>query len=694
MATLEKIRQRKKILAIVIGAALLAFIIEVGIEALGRQASNSTAAKVGSEKIDITTFQRRVEKETALEQQQNPNAKVDPAVRQQQVLDEMVNETLINKEYDEVGIYVSDSEISNLMIGDQPAQAAVQFAQQGGFESPAQVYDLLTNPSKYQVQPEQLTELRASWDQLRDQIVDQLKMSKLITLVSGSLQANDLDREQMIEDETVTDVINFVKKDVTALADDQYKPTDDELRAEWSKLKPIFKLDEHSRLIHYIAMDIAPSQADVEAANKVADAAYAALQKGRGIDSVRVLGTVTIDTAVLTLDKVTNADLKSFVAGAAVGDTKRNDPMNNQYAMYKLINRFQSVDSVNINFVVVPGAKATQDSVLAQLNAGKPIADLEKSVKGLQAQEDLWQQIAAAPDSTKAKITGAGSNYVVLFATAEGAQLVKVNEMRPAKTFYTLATVSYEAYASTKTSDDLRNKLQDFLNKNKTAEDFAKNAAKAGFDAKQTTISESTPQLGMNPYTGQGIRDTRKAIKWAFDNDEHAVSPIFTDNNNVLVAVAVDAAYNGDYMPFNHPQVYEMLVTRVRAQKKADALFEQYNGKAKDLAGYAAAMGVAVDTTQVVFASNMAAKLEGEPGIVGLVAGMKQGQFSGLWKGQNGVYAVQLVSQDKEKRDISKEELNNRFAQTRGAGLVSNPRALYAILGKATKVKKSLIKFY
>ena len=65
MAVLEKIRARKKILAIVIGAALLAFIIEVGIEALGRQASNSTAAKVGSEKIDIMQFQQRMEKEAA-----------------------------------------------------------------------------------------------------------------------------------------------------------------------------------------------------------------------------------------------------------------------------------------------------------------------------------------------------------------------------------------------------------------------------------------------------------------------------------------------------------------------------------------------------------------------------------------------------------------------------------------------------
>ena len=45
MATLEKIRQRKKILAIVIGAALLAFIIEVGIEAIGRWQQRSRKSR-------------------------------------------------------------------------------------------------------------------------------------------------------------------------------------------------------------------------------------------------------------------------------------------------------------------------------------------------------------------------------------------------------------------------------------------------------------------------------------------------------------------------------------------------------------------------------------------------------------------------------------------------------------------------
>ena len=492
MATLEKIRQRKKILAIVIGAALLAFIIEVGVEALGRQASNSTAVKVGSEKIDIMTFQKRVEQEAA--QDQNQNRQIDAAVRQQQVLEEMINETLLKQEYDKVGIYVSDNEISELMIGKNPAPAVAQFAQQVGAESPAQLYDLLMNPSKMGAQESQVLELRQQWNKLKEDLVKQLKFSKLQTLLAGAIQANDLDRAQMAEDEALTTSINFVKKDFASLADDKYPVTDAELKAEWNKLKPMFRLDEETRRVHYIAVNIVPSPADIEAANKVADEAWAALQKGTGIDSVRILGKVNIDTAKTSLDKLTGA-VKEFASSAAIGATKRDEPVNNRHKMYKLMNKSVSIDSINISMVVVPGNKKTQDSALALLNGGKTAEEVAKAIKGAQAQEDLWQQIASAPDSIKAKIEAAGSNYFVLNSSDQGAQLLKVNEKKAPKTFYTVATITYEAYASTKTSDDLRNKFQDFLNKNKTVADFEKNAAQAGYNAAEAMITPSTPQM-------------------------------------------------------------------------------------------------------------------------------------------------------------------------------------------------------
>ncbi|MBQ9555921.1 MAG: SurA N-terminal domain-containing protein [Muribaculaceae bacterium] len=689
MATLEKIRQRKKILAIVIGAALLAFIIEAGVEAFGRSGGKSAAAKVGKEKIDIMAFQRRVEQEAAKDQQNQQQT--DAAMRQQQVLDEMINEELLKQEYEKLGIYVSNDEITKLMIGQNPAPAVVQFAQQYGAKSPAEFYDFIMNPGKQGVQEAQVLELRNEWNKLQEDLTKQYMFAKLQNLMAGCMQANDLDRKQMAEDESLTNVVTYAKKEYSTVPDDKFPVTDEELKAEWQKLKPMFKTDENVRLIHYIAVNIEPSQEDIAAANRIADAAYIALQKGRGVDSVRVLGTVKIDTAK-TVQKDMPAKVRDFFAGAEVGTTRRDSTSGNNHVMYKLINKELSLDSVELSYVMVQGDAKMQKAVLDQLNSGKTLDDVKKAYpQKVDGQLKQWQRVYNAPDSLKAKIANGGENYFVYMDGEQGATLMKVDSKKAAKTFYTLATVSYEAYASTKTSEDLRDKFQDFLNKNKTVKDFEENAAKAGYNAVEMMISPSTAQLGTGMYGQSGIKDSRKAIKWAFDNKKGDVSPIFSDNNDVMVAVAIDDCYEDGYFPYNFTQGKEFLTNRVRNAKKGEKLMKDYQGKAKDLNGYAALMGVQVDTANVVFASG---DPKIEPRVVGRMSTAKPGTLQGPWKGEDAIYVYQVVRQEKAERKPSKEELDNRYAQQRGAQVFANPRNIYQILTKATKVEKHLIDFY
>lgn len=692
MATLEKIRQRKKILAIVIGAALLAFIIEVGIEAIGRSGGNSAAAKVGNEKIDIMAFQRQVEQEAANDQQNNQQ--MDAATRQQQVLEEMIADKLLEQEYEKLGITVSDWEISQLMIGKNPAPAVTQFAQQAGAKSPAELYDFIMNPGKQGVSEAQVTELRSQWNKLTKDVIKQFKFAKLQNLLAGCIQANDLDLAQMKEEGGITNTILFAKKDYSSLPDDKYPVTDEEIKAKWQEMKPWFKLNEEVRQVHFIAVNIEPNAEDIAAANRVADAAYLALQKGRGVDSVRLLGTVKIDTAKLT-QKDLPVKVRDYFTNAEVGTTRRDSVVNNHHEMYKLINKQMSLDSVDLGYVIVQGDAKMQKDVLGQLNNGKSLDDVKKAYpQKVDGKLSEWQRVFNAADSMKTKIANATPGTFFIFNSGEqGATLMKVNERKPTKMFYTLATITYDAYASTKTSEQLRDKFQNFLNKNKTIKDFEENAAKAGFNATEALITPSTPQLGQSQFGG-GIKDSRKAIKWAFDSKKGDVSPIFSDNNDVMVALAVDDIYADGYMPCTYEAAKEMLVTRIRNSKKGDDLMKQYQGKANDLNGYAAALGEKVDTVNVVFSMSNDPKLGNEPGLIGRMAVAKPGKVQGPWKGKNAVFVYQVIKQDEEKREITKEELNSRYAQTRGAGLVANQRAIQNILTKATKVKKHLIDFY
>ena len=692
MATLEKIRNLKALLAIVIGGALLAFIIEVGIEAIGRSGGNRTAAQVGSEKVDIMEFSRRVEQSLAEDQQNNQQQQKDAAVRQQEVLDEMVNEMLLEQEYKKLGLTVSDTEISELMTGKQPAPAVMQFAQQAGAKSPKELYDFISNPGKQGVQKSQVAELERQWNKLQNDIVKQYKFAKLQTLLAGCMQANDLDRAQLAEDGAVTNVVTFAKKDYASLPDDKYPVSDAELKAEWEKMKPIFKTEEPVRTIHYIAVNIAPSAEDIAAANKVADAAYIALQKGRGVDSVRVLGTVHIDSTVVTKDKLP-VKVRDFFAGAEIGTVRRDTTGGNHHEMYKLINKQMSIDSVDMSYVIVQGDPKMQKEVMDKLNSGTSFEDVKKAYpQKVDGKMNDIQRLYLIADSMKAKINNATiGTYFVYNSAEQGATLLKVNDRKTPKMFYTLATITYDAYASTKTSEDLRDKFQAFLNKNKTVKEFEENAAKAGYNATDALITPSTPMLG---GTYQGIKESRKAIKWAFEGKEGDISPIFSDNNDVLLAVAIDKIYDGEYLPWDFEQGKQLLTQRVRNSKKGDDLMKQYKGKANDLNGYAAAMGCQIDTARVVFSGNGDPKMGSEPGLIGRIATAKPGTLQGPWKGENAVIVYQVVKQEKEERKPTKEELDNRYAQTRGAQVMANPQNIYGILSKATKVKKNLIEFY
>ena len=106
MATLEKIRKRSVLLLVIIGAALVAFIIGDFLNS-GRNifGDGTTVAKVDGEKIDYLAFQQRYSEFT----EQNKNAsQQDAATVQNQVLGTMIQETLSNYMYKQTAMRDQD----------------------------------------------------------------------------------------------------------------------------------------------------------------------------------------------------------------------------------------------------------------------------------------------------------------------------------------------------------------------------------------------------------------------------------------------------------------------------------------------------------------------------------------------------------------------------------------------------------
>lgn len=685
MAALEKIRKRAVLLTVVIGVALLAFIlgdlINSGQAFFG---DGNTIVKVGDEKIDAMEFQKRYETISA-QYQNSGNTVTDGALLQKNVIEGMISEILLDKEIEEVGIYVTETELTDAMTGKGAGQEMVQYAQQRGCESPAQLYDLLFNPAKYGATEQQVAEAKAEWLQLEKEMERMLKQAKLQALIVGAIQANDLDKKSLFEENAVTSQIAYAKADYSSLKDADYEVTDADLKAEYNSKKNMFKLEEEQRVGHVIAVDVVPSAEDLAAAKTMIDTTLAVLRSGEGVDGVRHNSELVIEEGTVRLNDIRDTQIKAFVEKAKVGDVSEPKFVSNLYTIAKLNGKKLEVDSVNVNMVTVQGDKKVQDSIMNALNSGKAFAEVVNN-KTVGGQEDVWQVLMNVADSVKTKVLNAGAGYFPLSSNDQMAYLVKVNKKVAPKNMYDVAFITHKVVPSVKTVNDLRDNLQAFINENNTSELLESKAVAAGYQPMPVVAYSSSPQVN-------GIANSRKAVQWMFGADKGAVSPIFDkENKDKMIVVALDDIYEEGFLPMNEPQVKSMLTQVARNSKKGDALVEKYNGKANDLEGYAQLMNCKVDTAQVTFGQPFIPGLGmGENILTAAVTAAKENELNGVLKGSNAVYVYKVIKHDRTERTPG-AEVERQFARTRGNSAVMQNAD--AILRKAAKVENNMIKFF
>lgn len=690
MAVLEKIRSKSVFLLIVIGVALLAFIIGDFLNS-GRSffGAGTTVAKVDGTKISITDFQRRYEQYN--QQLQASNQKVDGAVVQNQVLQDMVTEQLLEEEAEALGIDVTDAEITEAMTGQGAVPAVVQMARQLGLESPAQLHDLVFNPGKYGAQDADVAQVRAQWLEMEKNVTNQLKYQKIGVLLSGAIQANDLDKEAIAADMSTASTVDLVNVPYSSLDNKDFPVSDEELQARYEKEKSQFKTEDEIRKIHYIAVNIVPSQDDLAKAQKLFNSVDSTLRVTMGVESVRNISELTINQRTVRSNDV-DAATREFIASAAEGAVSAPRFRSDEHSLVKLLSKKMDVDSVNVDMLQVQGAKKVQDSVLNLLNSGKPFAEVaDNKVAG--GQQSMWMNLMQMGVDSKSveakkKLLAAGSEYFVIDSNDNAALIYRVNEKKAPKQMYEIAEVSYKVFPSDETIDNLRAGLQKYISANNTAKLFADNAIASGYQALEAEVTAETPQIN-------GIESTRKEVQWAFGAEKGSVSSIYDkEGNDKMIAVALDDIIPAGYMPLSDSGVRSVIETKVRNDKKGEKLLADYKGKASDLAGYAKLMNVPVDTAVTITFSqdfipvlrNMESKLTAEAPYA------KQGSLNGPVKGDQGVFVYKVVKNEKSSTQMTPEQLAQRYSMSMGSAAVS--RMAVEILKENKDIVNNLIDFY
>ena len=693
MATLEKIRNKSVLLFVIIIVALLAFILGDFLTS-GRTyfGSPTTVAKAAGVTVEYQDYQNRLTQTG--EQLRNQGRDYSNDVLSQTVVQGLLTEKLLQKEYNELGINVTDKEISEALTGPNMHPAAYQMVMYLSQQlqlpevSGAAVYDAMVNTAKYGLRPQAGEELRRIWANQEKEMEATMLNEKFMSLITGLYTYNKLDAKSFYDDNATTRHIEFVSVDAANVGDDQIEFSDADVQALWNSQKQNYRLDEETREVNYIYVPIEPSQADRIEAQQIVENAVVALNETEGTQGVANNPAFVVNNVNVPRSAVRDNRLKTFLSEHNAGEAAVIAQDNDVYTIAKLNAITTGIDSINISMVqAIPGTSL--DSIAALINSGKSAAEISDG-SSVQGQDSVWtplEGIGLTDRMKNALATAAIGKAFVVTDTIQGQPVegvYKVNKRNAPVNYYDIATIEYTVDPSQATIDKITGDLRTYVSNNSSAADFVANAEAADYAVLTDQVSASSTGIG-------NAAESRRFVKWALDAKKGQVSPMLQDDKqSYVIAMAVSDVYK-DFMPWTSAAVSNQLRAQARNSKKADKLVADYTGKANDVAGYADVMKSEKMEGDVAISGVMPVSIGfAESGIQGAIAAAPKGKLVGPIKGNRAVVVFEVTDINTDNRPFTEVEYGQRFNQTFGLSRRNNP--LPMLLG-ADKVDNRSLNF-
>lgn len=698
MATLNKIRSKAGLLVVIIGVALLAFIVGDFLNSghTFYAMNQSKVAVVNGTNIGVEEFQERVKMRTDELQQMYAQRGMnfpDGYVSRinQEVYAQMVNEILLNEELEKLGIVVSKEELADLLSGDNISPQVRQYftnPQTGEFDRQGLLnfIQVVLDPEAHGYNtPELLAQIepqRQLWLRLEQQVKQDRAIQKFANLLSRAVMPNKLDIENSFEDSKTSANIAYALQPYTSIADSTIAVSDSELKAEYNKVKESYKMPER-RAIKYIKIDIEPSEADYAKAKEKVEMNQSVFAETDDVVAfIANNSDESYDDSFVAISSMPEK-MKKFAQSAAVNESSPLEFENDTYTMYRLMDTKVAPDSIKVRLLSFQPRSTEIDSVLNVLNNGGSFAELSAKYNG---NDEIWLTENMASSVGRPFINKVFSETGNGYFKAEslgGEHIVQIlSRTAPVKkakvAAYVLAVVP-----STETHTVLYNQLSSYSAINNTAEKFSAGAKEAGYTV-------SSYECSAEDYSLPGISDARQAIRWAFNADKGEVSEIFTIDDSFVIA-ALDNISKEGYTPLE--QLKDMLTMQIRNDKKAEKIIADLKAKnLNSLEGYAEAMKAQVDSAKFIsFSSPSITGVGYEPVLSGLAPTAETGKVVGPVKGLRGVYVFAVTDKTVSEQPFDAQTETQKLQQN--YNYLINSRLMDVLRDKAD-IKNTMIRFF
>ena len=702
MATLQNIRNRGgMMIAIVIGLALGAFILGDMLNSGSKlmRPSQMKIAEVNGESIQYPDFQKKVDELVEVYKMNTQQTQIDESTMEQmreQVWQSYLQENILGKATEKLGISVSAEELFDLVQGNNPHPIIQQLFrnQQTGQVDKSTIIQFLKS-----LQTNATAQQKSYWLYIENQIRQDKLRTKYSDLVSKGLHVTTEDAKKSLVEKNKNVNFQYVGINYSSVSDADVKVTDDELKAYYNKHKDEYK-QENSRNIEYVTFEVLASEAD-----------KAAIQKWLN-DSKTEFSTVTDNAQYVNVNSDTRFDpsfskredlspaLADWAFNAKPGDFYGPYLENGEYKLAK-VDQFKMLpDSVQASHILIsaqtagslPKAKAIADSLKRNIDLGGNFAEL-----AMKYSEDTGSKIKGGdlgwfkrkqmvPEFEEAAFSGE-VNKLYVVESRYGFHVIKPTKKGKETNQVRLAIVSKKIEPSTETYQKVYSETSKFASENQTLEAFNKAVVDQKLDKKVAILKDNDREV-------VGLESSRQLVRAAFTADQGKIlinnegSTIFEFGNKFVIAALTRTTEAGE-STFEDARIRVDLV--VRKEKKAQFLADKFKNAGSDLATVASKLSIEVkEASGVNFTSFSVPGLGLEPAVIGAVCSLPEGKLSSPIEGNNGVYLTKVTSfTTGTDTDLKGEK--NRLTQSINSQVSSQ---LFESLKKLAEIDDKRSKFY
>lgn len=682
MATLQKIRDKGTLLVIVIGVALLAFVLgdlfTSGRTLFGKAQdkafvvnSEVISTKEYADKItEFEEFQKMVSGQSSLDE--NVTSQIREAVYQQ-----MVRERLLSNQSQRLGLTVTKEELNDLVHGQfiSPVLQQLPFflnPQTGVFDRSALVefINTVNMPNPNPQEQALVNQYKSLWLFIEEMVRTQRLEEKYISLLSNAVIVNDAEAKTTFDLSQKNADIEYALKSYFTIPDSAVTVTDGDIKAFYEKHKKSFRTEAPLVKLSYFTKSITPSEEDYAAIEAESRKAFNELGNTANPATVVADYSQTPYRDVFVSEHMLTPAQIEFVRSAATNDMFGPVREDGSFHIYKLIDKTVAPDSVRLRMMAVPDASMVgQDSIITHfvdsifgvINGGASFAEVANSLNPSSNGGEMgWAREADlagfSPDLVKTAFNAPVGQPVKL--SIPGQQLIlQVEERTRPVNKYKMAVIDMPVVASEKTSNNIDNELNQFISTPDVGQKFNELASEKGYMVMPSIT------VSANEFSLAQIPSSRQVITWAA-NEKKMGSVKKFDLTNLRVIARVERVIPSGTTPLS--EVSSGIRAQLVNEKKAEKIIGDLKAQnLTSLDAYAAAMSSTADTVRFVnFTTQNITGLGYEPVLNAVSAFAPANQVVGPLKGNMGVYVASVANRTEgdEEYDATQQKnsmLNN-----------------------------------